>query len=57
MIDRREILEAASALSLLPSIVEQDYVLGPGLIPYRLHRSVPLISRLPLRSKASFLRF
>jgi hypothetical protein len=28
MIDRREILEAASALSLLPSIVEKDYVLG-----------------------------
>jgi predicted nucleotidyltransferase component of viral defense system len=28
MIDRREILEAASAFSLLPSIVEKDYVLG-----------------------------
>jgi predicted nucleotidyltransferase component of viral defense system len=28
MIDRREILEAASAFSLLPNIVEKDYVLG-----------------------------
>jgi predicted nucleotidyltransferase component of viral defense system len=28
MIDRREILEAASSLSLLPSVVEKDYVLG-----------------------------
>jgi hypothetical protein len=28
MIDRREILEAASAFSLLPSIVEKDYLLG-----------------------------
>jgi len=28
MIDRREILEAASSFSLLPSIVEKDYVLG-----------------------------
>jgi len=28
MIDKREILEAASALKLLPSIVEKDYVLG-----------------------------
>ena len=28
MIDKREILEAASALSLLPNVVEKDYVLG-----------------------------
>ncbi|MDP3936928.1 MAG: nucleotidyl transferase AbiEii/AbiGii toxin family protein [Deltaproteobacteria bacterium] len=28
MIDKREILETASALGLLPSIVEKDYVLG-----------------------------
>ena len=28
MIDKREILETASALSLLPNIVEKDYVLG-----------------------------
>lgn len=28
MIDRREIIEAASSFSLLPSIVEKDYVLG-----------------------------
>jgi L-arabinose isomerase len=28
MIDKREILEAASSLSLLPNIVEKDYVLG-----------------------------
>jgi predicted nucleotidyltransferase component of viral defense system len=28
MIDKREILEAASAFSLLPNVVEKDYVLG-----------------------------
>lgn len=28
MIGKREILETASALGLLPSIVEKDYVLG-----------------------------
>jgi predicted nucleotidyltransferase component of viral defense system len=28
MIDRREILESASALWLLPSVVEKDYILG-----------------------------
>jgi hypothetical protein len=28
LIDKREILEAASTLSLLPSVVEKDYVLG-----------------------------
>ena len=28
MIDKRDILETASALSLLPSVVEKDYVLG-----------------------------
>jgi hypothetical protein len=33
MIDRREILEAASSFSLLPNIVEKDYVLGPQKKP------------------------
>src|SRR5579864_2727115 len=28
MIDRREVLEAASSFSLLPNIIEKDYVLG-----------------------------
>ena len=28
MIDKHEILETASSFSLLPSIVEKDYVLG-----------------------------
>ncbi|MDQ3774028.1 MAG: nucleotidyl transferase AbiEii/AbiGii toxin family protein [Pseudomonadota bacterium] len=28
MIDKREILESASALGLLPSVAEKDYVLG-----------------------------
>ncbi|MFN8821929.1 MAG: nucleotidyl transferase AbiEii/AbiGii toxin family protein, partial [Betaproteobacteria bacterium] len=28
MIDKRDILEAASALGLLPGVVEKDYVLG-----------------------------
>jgi len=28
VIDKREILGAASAFSLLPSVVEKDYVLG-----------------------------
>jgi len=28
MIDRREIIEEASSFSLLPSVVEKDYVLG-----------------------------
>jgi len=28
MIDKREILEAASSFSLLPNVVEKDYVLG-----------------------------
>lgn len=28
MIDRRDILEAASSFSLLPNVVEKDYVLG-----------------------------
>ena len=28
MIDKREILETASALGLLPNIVEKDYILG-----------------------------
>ena len=37
MIDRREILEAASAFSLLPSIVEKDYVLGWMLAGINAH--------------------
>ena len=37
MIDRREILEAASAFSLLPNIVEKDYVLGWMLAGINAH--------------------
>jgi len=37
MIDRREILEAASSFSLLPSIVEKDYVLGWMLAGINAH--------------------
>ena len=40
MIDRREILEAASALSLLPSIVEKDYVLGWVLAGINAHEEL-----------------
>ena len=38
MIDKREILEAASALKLLPSIVEKDYVLGWVLAGINAHQ-------------------
>ncbi len=34
MIDKREILEAASSFSLLPNIVEKDHVLGVCLKEY-----------------------
>ena len=37
MIDRREILEAASSFWLLPSIVEKDYVLGWMLAGINAH--------------------
>src|SRR5580698_10222345 len=37
MIDRREILEAASSFSLLPTIVEKDYVLGCMLAGINAH--------------------
>jgi predicted nucleotidyltransferase component of viral defense system len=37
MIDRREILEAASSFSLLSSIVEKDYVLGWMLAGINAH--------------------
>jgi len=37
MIDRREILEAASSFSLLPNIVEKDYVLGSMLAGINAH--------------------
>ncbi|HEY7402150.1 MAG TPA: nucleotidyl transferase AbiEii/AbiGii toxin family protein [Candidatus Angelobacter sp.] len=37
MIDRREILEAASSFSLLPHIVEKDYVLGWMLAGINAH--------------------
>lgn len=40
MIDRREILEAASALSLLPSVVEKDYVLGWVLAGINAHEDL-----------------
>ena len=39
MIDRREILEAASSFSLLPSIVQKDYVLGWMLAGIYTHTS------------------
>jgi predicted nucleotidyltransferase component of viral defense system len=37
MINRREILEAASSLLLLPSIIEKDYVLGWVLAGINAH--------------------
>lgn len=37
MIDKREILEAASALGLLPNVVEKDYVLGWLLAGIKVH--------------------
>ena len=37
MIDKREILETASALKLTPSIVEKDYVLGWVLAGMNAH--------------------
>ncbi len=37
MIDKREILEAASALKLLPNVVEKDYVLGWVLAGIHAH--------------------
>ena len=40
MIDRREILEAASSFSLLPSIVEKDYVLGWILAGINAHEAI-----------------
>lgn len=40
MIDRREILEAASSLSLLPNIVEKDYVLGWILAGINAHEDL-----------------
>jgi predicted nucleotidyltransferase component of viral defense system len=40
MIDRREILETASALSLLPSVVEKDYVLGWVLAGINAHEDL-----------------
>jgi predicted nucleotidyltransferase component of viral defense system len=40
MIDRREILEAASSLSLLPNVVEKDYVLGWTLAGIYAHEEL-----------------
>lgn len=40
MIDKREILEAASALKLLPGIVEKDYVLGWILAGINAHEEI-----------------
>ena len=37
MIDKRDILEAASALGLLPNVVEKDYVLGGLLAGINAH--------------------
>jgi len=40
MIDKREILETASALGLLPNVVEKDYVLGWLLAGINEHREL-----------------
>jgi predicted nucleotidyltransferase component of viral defense system len=40
MIDKREILETASSLSLLPSVVEKDYVLGWMLAGINAHEDL-----------------
>jgi predicted nucleotidyltransferase component of viral defense system len=40
LIDRREILEAASSLALLPSVVEKDYVLGWILAGINAHEQL-----------------
>ena len=41
MIDKREILETASALRLLPNVVEKDYVLGWLLAGINAHPELP----------------
>ena len=40
MIDKREILEAASSFSLLPNVVEKDYVLGWILAGINAHEEL-----------------
>jgi predicted nucleotidyltransferase component of viral defense system len=40
MIDRREILEAASSFSLLPNVVEKDYFLGWVLAGINAHEEL-----------------
>jgi predicted nucleotidyltransferase component of viral defense system len=40
MIDRREILETASSFSLLPNVVEKDYVLGWVLAGINAHEAL-----------------
>src|SRR5437879_12402196 len=40
MIDKREMLEAASSFSLLPNIVEKDYVLGWILAGINAHEEL-----------------
>ena len=40
MIDKREILEAASSFSLLPNVVEKDYVLGWILARINAHQEL-----------------
>lgn len=40
MIDKREILEAASSFSLLPNVVEKDYVLGWILAGINAHEEI-----------------
>jgi predicted nucleotidyltransferase component of viral defense system len=40
MIDRREILEAASSFSLLPNVVEKDYALGWILAGINAHEEL-----------------
>lgn len=40
MIDKREILEVASTFSLLPSVIEKDYVLGWLLAGINAHEGL-----------------
>ena len=40
MIDKREIIDTATALGLTPHVVEKDYVLGWLLWGIRNHRAV-----------------
>ena len=58
MIDRRDVLEAASSFSLLPNVVEKDYVLGWILAGIDAHEelSESWCSRVALASKSATSR-